>query len=61
VHLDAHQLRLCYRIVTPVNFTRRYDTTFYLVALDDDAQAVNLNYGESDNFIWISPLEALNL
>ena len=38
---------------------RRYDATFYAVKAQDGV-SINFNYNESDTYVWISPIDALN-
>lgn len=40
------------RVITPEIFTPKFDTTFYLCSLEDAKTDIDLDLGESEEFIW---------
>jgi hypothetical protein len=58
--VTLNDLSLAFRVITPRELKTRFDTSFYLTYIEgDSAPDMNINE-ESTDYIWISPLDALN-
>ena len=58
VHLPLDALGFVVTFITPKIEQRRFDTDFFVVALERDAD-VKIDAGETSSFQWISPREAI--
>lgn len=58
---EPHKLAPWSRWITPVFEKRRYDTLFYLAALDEPVASLTPDPAEVAEARWLSPVEALDL
>ena len=58
---EPHKLAPWSRWITPVFERRRYDTLFYLAALEAPVTTLTLDPAEVAEVRWLSPVEALDL
>ena len=57
--LYLNKLDYVMRVITPEIFKPRFDTTFFLCNLEDEKTEINLDTGESEEFIWEEPCNIL--
>lgn len=57
LYLD--KLQYVMRVITPEIFKPRFDTTFFLCNLEEEKTEIDLDTGESEDFIWEEPCNIL--